>query len=146
LQKAIRNVKGCVSKMYEKTILEESNVDVFNEIGEYAKGKNLNVLYFKVKMPVTATRFITSIEDMNKLELGEVDYIHLYDNKEYNLILSIYYDTKGMNIMIDCPYYEVFDRRDVEIRMFRSNCGAWVWKRPDCQGKSERCRQILCAV
>lgn len=95
--------------MYEETILEESNVDVFNEIGEYAKGKNLNVLYFKVKMPVTATRFITSIEDMNKLELGEVDYIHLYDNKEYNLILSIYYDTKGMNIMIDCPYYEVFD-------------------------------------
>lgn len=100
--------------MYEKTILEESNVDVFNEIGEYAKGKNLNVLYFKVKMPVTATRFITSIEDMNKLELGEVDYIHLYDNKEYNLILSIYYDTKGMNIMIDCPYYEVFDRGDVK--------------------------------
>lgn len=100
--------------MYEKTILEESNIDVFNEIGEYAKGKNLNVLYFKAKMPVTATRFITSIEDMNKLELGEVDYIHLYDNKEYNLILSIYYDTKGMNIMIDCPYYEVFDRGDVK--------------------------------
>lgn len=100
--------------MYEETILEESNVDVFNEIGEYAKGKNLNVLYFKVKMPVAATRFITSIEDMNKLELGEVDYIHLYDNKEYNLILSIYYDTKSMNSMIDCPYYEVFDRGDVE--------------------------------
>ena len=100
--------------MYEKTILEESNVDVFNEIGEYAKGKNLNVLYFKVKMPVTATRFITSIEDMNKLELGEVDYIHLYDNKEYNLILSIYYDTKSINSMIDCPYYEVFRLGDVE--------------------------------
>ena len=100
--------------MYEKTILEESNVDVFNEIGEYAKGKNLNVLYFKVKMPVTATRFITSIEDMNKLELGEVDYIHLYDNKEYDLVLSIYYDTKSINGFMECPYYEVFDGLDVE--------------------------------
>ena len=100
--------------MYKETILEESNIGVFNKVGEYAEFKNLNVLYFKVKKPILGEGCTTGLDDIKNLELGEVSYIHLYDNKEYDLVLSIYYDTKSINGFMECPYYEVFDGLDVE--------------------------------
>ncbi|MGL5507541.1 MAG: hypothetical protein ACRDB0_06540 [Paraclostridium sp.] len=72
--------------------LERSNVKVFNEIGEMATNKGLEVVFFYDE------RF-------------KVDYIHIL--QEQSLFISIYFDRFSKLALDMPPYYELYDLQDV---------------------------------
>lgn len=89
--------------IFEKEIYQEvSDVAVFILIGAYAESKGYDKVFFKAKHK--------NIHGDTEYEY--MHYIHLY--KDGSLKLSIYYDYADLGAWVGVPYYELYDRCDIE--------------------------------
>lgn len=80
---------------------DNSDIDLFNFIGNIGLEVGYNVKYFKAWV---AQSYINK-EDY-------VHYIQLFTD-DNNLYISIYYETGMLFSLIDVPYYELYDNNDV---------------------------------
>lgn len=84
----------------------ESEINLFNKIGDYVISKNFHPVYFKSKN--------ISSYNSEELKIVEVHYIHIYDDNG-SLKASIYYDGEGSILsLMEQPYYELYDLSDVK--------------------------------
>lgn len=84
----------------------ESEINLFNKIGDYVISKNFHPVYFKSKN--------ISGYNSEELKIVEVHYIHIYDDNG-SLKASIYYDGEGSILsLMEQPYYELYDLSDVK--------------------------------
>ena len=84
----------------------ESEVDLFNKIGDYTISKGYHPVYFK------STK-MSNYYNNKELKIVDVHYIHIYDDNG-SLKASIYYDGEGsMLSFMDQPYYELYNLSDV---------------------------------
>ena len=84
----------------------ESEVDLFNKIGDYTISKGYHPVYFK------STK-MSNYYNNKELKIVDVHYIHVYDDNGL-LKISIYYDGGGsMLSFMDQPYYELYNLSDV---------------------------------
>ena len=89
----------------QEIVQQQSEVELFNRIGDYVTSKNFHPVYFKSK----------NISNYNseELKIVEVHYIHIYDDNG-SLKASIYYDGEGSILsLMEQPYYELYDLSDV---------------------------------
>lgn len=88
----------------QEIVQQQSEVELFNRIGDYATSKNFHPVYFKSK----------NISNCNSEEpkIVEVHYIHIYNDN--GLKVSIYYDGEGSILsLMEQPYYELYDLSNV---------------------------------
>ncbi|MBQ9012263.1 MAG: hypothetical protein IJ094_01585, partial [Bacilli bacterium] len=84
----------------------ESEVYLFNKIGDYTINKGYHPVYFK------STK-MSNYYNNKELKIVDVHYIHVYDDNGL-LKISIYYDGEGsMLSFMDQPYYELYNLSDV---------------------------------
>ena len=84
----------------------ESEVYLFNKIGDYTISKGYHPVYFK------STK-MSNYYNNKELKIVDVHYIHVYDDNGL-LKISIYYDGEGsMLSFMDQPYYELYNLSDV---------------------------------
>jgi len=84
----------------------ESEVDLFNKIGDYVISKDYHPVYFK-------SNKMSNYYNNKELKIVDVHYIHVYDDNGL-LKISIYYDGEGsMLSFMDQPYYELYNLSDV---------------------------------
>lgn len=95
----------------EPIMQKESEINIFNTIGELAKYNGFKVKYFKNQFYTVDTNSIKNDLDISnmfndfKIKLSSyIHYIHMIKNKK---IISIYYDTSSALARIDYPYYEL---------------------------------------
>lgn len=87
---------------------EYSEIDLFNKIGFMAGTLGYHPVYFKALNPK-----VKNIENGFEFEYKYMHYIHLY--KDEDVKISIYYDKCNLGAMFpEEPYYELYDREDVE--------------------------------
>jgi len=84
----------------------ESEIDLFNKIGDYVISKDYHPVYFK-------SNKMSNYYNNKELKIVGVHYIHVYDDNGL-LKISIYYDGEGsMLSFMDQPYYELYNLSDV---------------------------------
>jgi len=84
----------------------ESEIDLFNKIGDYVISKDYHPVYFK-------SNKMSNYYNNKELKIVDVHYIHVYDDNGL-LKISIYYDGEGsMLSFMDQPYYELYNLSDV---------------------------------
>ena len=85
-----------------------SEITLLNLIGYYAEEKGYTSVYFKSKMPKPVTK-----DGGFEIEYEYMHYVHLV--KDEKMKVSIYYDESNLgSIVPEGPYYELYDRCDVE--------------------------------
>ena len=86
----------------------ESEIDLFNKIGDYVISKDYHPVYFK-------SNKMSNYYNNKELKIVDVHYIHIYDDNG-SLKASIYYDGEGsMLSFMDQPYYELYNLSDIYI-------------------------------
>ena len=81
---------------------DQSEVELFNIIGEYAKAKDYYPSYFKAR----------SIKhDEHSINLTDIHYIHIYN--ETGMKISIFYDKEGSILTRTSDIYEMYFKGDV---------------------------------
>ena len=84
----------------------ESEINLFNKIGDYVISKDYHPVYFK-------SNKMSNYYNNKELKIVDVHYIHIYDDNG-SLKASIYYDGEGsMLSFMDQPYYELYNLSDV---------------------------------
>ena len=81
-----------------------TTVEIFNLIAIYAETKGYDTRLFTEEFP--------KMNDLFEFEQKGVDYIHLLKNGE--LKISIYFDRHSILAWDMPPYYELWDRVDIE--------------------------------
>ena len=85
----------------------ESEIDLFNKIGDYVISKDYHPVYFK-------SNKMSNYYNNKELKIVDVHYIHIYDDNG-SLKASIYYDGEGsMLSFMDQPYYELYNLSDIK--------------------------------
>ena len=94
------------NKLNNEIIQLESEINLFNKIGDYVISKDYHPVYFK-------SNKMSNYYNNKELKIVDVHYIHIYDDNG-SLKASIYYDGEGsMLSFMDQPYYELYNLSDV---------------------------------